>query len=137
MKKINIPIYYKRYLAIIIDIIITYFIVYSVCNILLLLAIPFYNSAIQYFINISSIALMFLLILYKDTTFSSGSIGKRIVGIGIYVGNTNEFANSKLKVKRMKKYIKSACSYGNIRIDESKNDVDVICNTRVDNIKKN
>lgn len=138
MKNISIPVRIKRYLAFLIDAIIIYFVVYSISNLIILLAFPFHNSVLNIIIDIVEMLLIIGLIIYNDTELPNGSIGKRIVGIGVYVDNTNEFASNELKAKRVKEHIRIAFHYGNTKIDKTnKNDVDIICNTRVDNIKKN
>lgn len=55
------------------------------------------NSFIYDYIGI---IFLILSVIYKDSLFASGSIGKKIFGLAIYDKKTNKYANNKIKIKR-------------------------------------
>lgn len=135
MKITKSKVYEKRILAAFIDLILA---VYPAFKIGILLAVIFQNCLnIDMIITWSTFIISIVLIIFKDITFPNGSIGKKIAGIGIYVGDTNEFASKKLKIKRNLYHILNIRSFSIIRIEKTnKSGADIKYNTRVDNLQK-
>lgn len=124
----------KRIFAAIFDFLIIYMFSYHMVKILILL-LP--KSIITLIIcNIFGLLLIMILIVYKDNLFISGSLGKKIFGIGIYDLKTNKYATKDVKIKRNKALINSFEDVF-FKIEKyNKRYGDIKYNTKVDNIRR-
>lgn len=76
-----------------------------------------------------------VLYIYKDSLFKSGSLGKKIFGLGIYDEN-NDYASNEIKIKRNKAFFED---FPSIVFKMEKNPMrhcDIKYKTRVDVLKK-
>lgn len=84
----------KRLLAVIFDYVIIIFLAHFVAYF-----ISFGNTNSLIYDSVGGIFLI-ISIIYKDSLFESGSLGKKIFGLAIYDKKTNKYANNKIKIKR-------------------------------------
>jgi len=123
----------KRLLAAIIDYTIIIFLAPYIS-----LIISFGNKdSIAY--QIIGLLYLFTSIIFKDNLYKSGSFGKKILGIGIYDINTNNYVSNNIKIRRNIEMIFNINETPLILFKIEKNPrryCDIKYNTKIDNIHK-